>query len=55
MYYPALRQEYNDTNPIYDERFYNGRILGMSKYSYDEMNDLNGVMAWFNLEQGNSG
>lgn len=46
VYYPALRLEYNDTNPIYDERFYNGRILGMSEYTETEMNDLNGVMAW---------
>ena len=28
------------------ERFYNGRILGMSEYSDDDISELNGVMAW---------
>ena len=46
VYYPALQLEYNDINPIFDERFYNGKILGMNEYSDDEMNDLSGVMAW---------
>lgn len=45
-YYPALRLEYNETNPIFNERFYNGRILGINEYSENDMNDLNGVMAW---------
>ena len=46
VYYPALQLEYSDSNPIYDERFYNGRILGMSEYSDDDISELNGVMAW---------
>ena len=27
VYYPALQLEYSDSNPIYDERFYNGREI----------------------------
>ena len=27
VYYPALQLEYSDSNPIYDERFYNGRKI----------------------------
>ena len=46
IYYPALQLEYSDSNPIYDERFYNGRILGMNEYSDDDISELNGVMAW---------
>ena len=46
VYYPALQLEYSDSNPIYDERFYNGRILGMSEYSDEDISELNGVMAW---------
>ena len=46
VYYPALQLEYSDSNPIYDERFYNGRILGMNEYSDDDISELNGVMAW---------
>ena len=46
VYYPALQLEYNDTNPLFNERYYNGRILGMAEASDKDMSQLNGVMAW---------
>ena len=46
VFYPALQLEYNDTNPLFNERYYNGRLLGMNEYSEGDMSQLNEVMAW---------
>ena len=46
VFYPALQLEYNDTNPLFNERYYNGRLLGMNEYSEGDMSQLNEVMTW---------
>ena len=46
VYYPALELEYNDVNPLFNERYYNGRLLGTNEYSQEDMSQLDGVMAW---------
>lgn len=46
MYYPKLRLEYNESNPIFNERFCRGRFLGLTQYSNNELSDVNEVMTW---------
>ena len=46
MYYPKLRLEYNESNPIFNERFCRGRFLGLTQYSNEEFNEANEVMSW---------
>lgn len=46
VYYPKLQLEYNESNPLFSERYYNGRLLGLTDYSEDDLNEVNGVMSW---------
>ena len=46
VYYPKLELEYNETNPLFNERYYNGRLLGMNDYATDDARDFEGVMKW---------
>ncbi len=46
LYYPKLELEYNESNPLFSERYYNGRPLGLTDYSEDDLNEINGVMSW---------
>ncbi|WP_296874618.1 hypothetical protein [uncultured Methanobrevibacter sp.] len=46
VYYPKLQLEYNDANPLFNERYYNGRLLGLTDYSEDDLNEANEVMTW---------
>ena len=46
VYYPKLALEYNDTNPLFNERYYNGRILGMNEYPSEDFKEVEGVMKW---------
>ena len=46
VYYPKLALDYNESNPLFNERYYNGRLLGMSDYSENDMNEVNEVMTW---------
>ena len=45
-YYPKLQLEYNDANPLFNERYYNGRLLGMNNYSEGDLSEVNEVMSW---------
>lgn len=46
VFYPKLRLEYNESNPIFNERFCRGRFLGLTQYSNSELSDANEVMTW---------
>lgn len=46
VYYPKLQLEYNESNPLFKERYYNGRLLGLTDYSEEDLNEFNGVMTW---------
>lgn len=46
VYYPKLELEYNDTNPLFNERYYNGRLLGLNDYSTGDLGEYEGVMKW---------
>lgn len=46
LYYPKLELEYNESNPLFSERYYNGRPLGLTDYSEDDLNEINGVISW---------
>ena len=46
VFYPKLQLEYNESNPLFSERYYNGRLLGLTDYSEDDLNEFNGVMSW---------
>ena len=45
-YYPKLALEYSDSNPLFNERYYNGRLLGTSEYKDEELDEMNEVMKW---------
>ena len=47
VYYPKLALEYNETNPLFNGRYYNGRLLGTNEYSSEEFSEIEGVMKWF--------
>lgn len=46
VYYPKLQLEYNDANPLFNERYYNGRLLGLTDYSEADFSEIQGVMSW---------
>ena len=46
VYYPKLALEYNETNPLFNERYYNGRLLGLNDYGSEEFSEIEGVMKW---------
>lgn len=46
VYYPKLQLEYNESNPLFNERYYNGRLLGVTEYNESDLSEVNGVMAW---------
>ena len=45
VYFPAFELEYNNVNPLFNERYYNGRLLGTNEYSQEDIDQLDGVMA----------
>ena len=45
-YYPKLQLNVNETNPLFNERYYNGRLLGLNNYSDSDFSEVNEVMAW---------
>ena len=45
-YYPKLQLDVNETNPLFNERYYNGRLLGLNNYSDSDFSEVNEVMAW---------
>ena len=47
MYYPKLALEYNETNPLFNERYYNGRLLGTSDFEDEDIKEVGEVMKWF--------
>ena len=49
VYYPKLELEYNDTNPLFNERYYYGRLMGMKNYFEPELQENNGDMPWSQL------
>ena len=39
-YYPSLDIQFNEANPIYNERYYNGNLLGIEENTDDDFNEL---------------
>ncbi len=39
-YYPSLDIQFNESNPIYNERYYNGNLLGIEENTDDDFNEL---------------
>ena len=46
VFYPKLQLEYNESNPLFNERYYNGRLLGLNNYSDNDLSEVNEVMTW---------
>lgn len=46
VFYPKLQLEYNDANPLFNERYYNGRLLGLTDYTESDFGEIQGVMSW---------
>lgn len=45
-YYPKLALEFNEANPLFNERYYNGKLLGLENNSDDDIEPIKEVMEW---------